>query len=832
MKISLNWVKEYTDVKLPLDELVEKIGAQLGAVDEVIDIGKNYKGIVIVKVVSCIKHPNADKLKLCIIDDGNKVKNVKRDSKGLIQVVCGAPNVKAGMLAAWLPPGLTVPATADKEPLILEAREIRGEVSNGMLASLHELAIGDDHSGILEIDVNAKPGDNFAEIYELSGDKVIDIENKMFTHRPDCFGFLGVARELAGIQNMAFTSPEWYKENPVFPKPETKRLNLKLKNEIPALVPRFSAIAMTNIEVRPSPLWLQIELSKVGVRPINNIVDLTNFFMLETAQPLHAYDYDKVGGEILVRKAKKDEKLRLLGDKEIELRSEDIVISDGKRAIGLGGVMGGADTEVDENTKNIILECANFDMYAIRRTAMEHGLFTDAVTRFTKGQSPLQTLAVLAKTVDDIQKLGGRIAGPLQDTKRGLKSPEPVKVTADFINERLGLKLAVPKIIKLLENVEFKVMPLAGKQLGITPPFWRTDIHIAEDIVEEVGRLYGYDHLPLDLPKRNLSPAPKDKTLEFKKLLREILPAAGANELLTYSFVHGDLMKKAGQNPNNAFKIANALSPDLQYYRQSLLPSLLDKVHPNIKTGVSEFALFEINQTHAKDLIGKDSLPIEEYRLGLVFAAESKTAKANYEAAPYYQAKKYLDVLLEKLGIEARLEPMITREPKMEVGKAAAAPFERQRSAYVMSQDGKLLGEIGEFKASVTSKFKLPGFASGFELDVLQLMNQQDKTSGYTAIPRFPVVNQDISLQLPSDKSYEQLLNLVNAQIEKLKPEHTSFNLSPVDIYQDDNDKSTKHITLRLEIASYQRTLQAELVNELLDKVAAVAKAKLGAQRL
>src|SRR5665811_423238 len=333
MKVSLNSIrglnKRYgcaEDVAaIGVDKLVEKIGAQLGAVEEVINLGERYKGIVIAKVVSCEKHPNADKLTVCKIDDGGVVKDVERDKDGLAQVVCGAPNCREGLSVAWLPPGSTVPQTIGKEPLVIEAREIRGHKSNGMLASPKELALGDNHTGILEIDGDHKPGTDFAEALGLKDDVVLDIENKMFTHRPDCFGFLGVARELAGIQDMPFKSPDWYVTDPKFPGIETGELKLEIKNELPELVPRFTAITMRDVQVGPSPVWLQVELAKASQKSVNNIVDYTNFFMLETGQPLHAYDYDKVkalsdseGATIVIRNPRSDEKLKLLNGKEIK----------------------------------------------------------------------------------------------------------------------------------------------------------------------------------------------------------------------------------------------------------------------------------------------------------------------------------------------------------------------------------------------------------------------------------------------------------------------------------------------------------------------------------
>ena len=376
---------------------------------------------MVAKVMSCVDHPDSDHLHVCKIDDGGKAQDVERDENGYVQVVCGAPNVREGLLVAWLPPGSTVPESAGSDPFVLGKRELRGVMSNGMLASPRELALGDSHEGILEIDKDVLPGSNFAEVYKLD-DYIVDIENKMFTHRPDCFGALGVAREIAGILHHQFKSPQWYRMNPEFPS-KTADLPLQVTNEIPELVPRFSAVTLSDVKLGPSPVWLQVALAKVGQKAISNVVDLTNFYMLLTGQPLHAYDYDKVksltGGEaaeITIRHPRPGEKIKLINGKEIEPRAEAMMIASGDHLIGIGGVMGGFDTEVDENTRNIILEAASFDMYNIRRTSMAHGLFTDAVTRFNKGQSPLQTVAVLAKIASDIEQMaGGKVASELID---------------------------------------------------------------------------------------------------------------------------------------------------------------------------------------------------------------------------------------------------------------------------------------------------------------------------------------------------------------------------------------------------------------------------------
>ncbi len=810
-----------------INKLVEKIGAQLGAVEGVENIGAKYKGIVVAKVVSCAKHPNADKLSLCKIDDGGAVKKIKRDKDGLVQVVCGAPNVREGLLVAWIPPGVAVPSSAGKEPFVLEAREIRGEVSNGMLASAHELAISDDHSGSVEIDIavytTAKPGDDFAKVVNLD-DCVIDIENKMFTHRPDCFGFLGVSRELAGIQHKEFESPKWYAQNPNFPKPSSS-IKFAVKNKVPKLVPRFTAIAMADVQVGPSPLWLQIELSKVGARSINNIVDYTNYFMLLTGQPLHAYDAEKLPAPSLeTRMSKKGEKLRLLGGKEVVLEDNTtILITSGDKAVGIGGVMGGADTEVDESTRNIVLECANFDMYSIRRTSMKYGLFSDAVTRFNKGQSPLQNLAVLARIVDEISKhAGGKVASKVFDDNHASKKQPMVRVSTKFVNERLALELLPDDMQKLLTNVEFGVERTDNKdELKVTPPFWRTDIEIPEDIVEEIGRLYGYDHLPLELPNRSIKPTKQDSQLKRKQMIREALASAGANETLTYSFVHGDLLKSVGQDAKNSFKLNNALSPDLQYYRQSLTPSLLDKVHGNIKAGFENFALFEINKTHIKGQLDKNEpkLPREFENLVLVVVA---SGKSKIEGAAYFHARRYLDEVASALGQTFRYEKL-SEAPTY----PAAAPFDPKRSARVYLGD-KILGLVGEYKASVQKQLKLPDYCAGFEIGIGgdELLQAG---GAYTPLSRYPSVQQDISLKVPAKLAYGQVFEFLQSNLTV--PTDSKTSLEPIDIYQG-KDKKNLNMTFRLTIASYEKTMTDKEVNKILDDLADLAHHNLGIERL
>jgi phenylalanyl-tRNA synthetase beta chain len=842
MKFSINNANDFSNVDLksiPHDEIVQRMGAQLGAIEDTKEWSTYFKDTVIAKVISCEKHPNADKLNLCMIDDGG-VTDVERNDEGLVQVVCGANNVTAGIYVAWIPPGATVPSTYDSDPFVLEARHLRGKISNGMIASPRELNISDEHDGILIIeDSEAKhqpvPGEQFSSYFGLD-DFIITCENKMFTHRPDCFGNLGIAREVAGIFGLQFKSPEWYTEMPVF-KNVTNH-SLSVENNIQDVVPRFTVVSMDSLINTKSPTWLQSYLKRVDIKPINTIVDVTNYVMHVSGQPLHAFDYHKIeklseNPGIRPRRAKKGEKITILGGKELLLHEEDIVIATDKEAVALAGVMGGAATEVDEDTKAIIIECANFDMYAIRRTSMRHGLFTEAVTRFNKGQSPLQNDRVLSYTMQLLSKLtGAKQASPVYDITSFDKDADNlnvVKTQASFINARLGSDLSSTDIQMLLENVEF-VVKIQGDDIEITAPFWRMDIAIPEDIVEEVGRLYGYDKLPVVLPKRSSKPTPKNKSREFKQEIRTILATSGANELLTYSFVHGKLLENTGIDPDKwAYHLRNALSPELQYYRPSLIPSLLSKVHGNIKATTGNktniIALFEFGKAHVKEHFDEDepSLPKQMNRLSFVIAADNKSANSLGQSA-YYHAKKYVELITNQ---EVSYEALDTNEYPL------TSPYQKERSAVItIGPDKQPIGVVGEFRKKVTNSLKLPNYCSGFEIDVDLLFSH--KTSKiYEPLSQFPSTTQDITFEISTAHSWADLYTLIHAELAVAKAElGYSYQLEPLDIFQAESVSDKKRISFRITFTHHHKTLKTQEINETLEQLAKAVHEELQAVRI
>ena len=822
MKVNLNIVEKLVGFELPpVDELVDRVNSQLGRVEEVVDLGAKYGDAKIVKVVECEKHPNADKLSVCKVDNG---------SGELIQVVCGAPNVHADMWAIWLPPGSTVPATFDdEEPFVLGARELRGVMSQGMLAAEDELGIGTNHSGIVEVakrDIaegqELKPGANFAKVFGLDG-HTISIENKMFTHRPDLFGQFGVAREISAILqplstedkmiDNRYVNDDWYWSYPEFAPASVQEL--EVFNDTPENCPRFMAVAIRDIAVGESPLWLKCQLMAMGAKPINNIVDLTNYLMLMTAQPSHAYDYDKLTGhKIGVRMAKNGEELKLINGKSYTLSEDDIVIVDGNGVIGLGGVMGGLDSEVTADTKNIVLEVANFDMYTIRKTSMRHGLFTDAVTRFNKGQSVLQANRIMKRLIELMPGAQASNVYDLPDKSSELSEVSvhgEILIDADFINKRLGTTFTLNQIGNILRASNFASYPTPDNDqvLSVTAPYWRTDIELREDIVEEVGRLYGYDRLPRELPVRNSAPATKNNARETKKLVRESLVRLGANEVLSYSFVHENTLKKADQDTSQAFRLSNALSPDLQYYRLSVLPSLLDKVHMNIKAGHDEFALFEIGKGHNKKyhLADDEGLPKEINFIDIVYA--SKQPK---DGAPYYQMRRLVDQLASDLGTSLMYKPADAG-----LDFPVTAPFDLSRSAMIETRSGVFIGILGELKQSVIRGFKLPTYVASASLDLEGLLVARSAVrQNYQPLNKYPSVFYDVSLKMAHSSSYSQILSKIESITEN---SDLDTSIRPVSIYQPDNDRSVKTITFKLAFSHQDRTLSDDEVRPILQKI-------------
>ena len=788
MRISLNWLKKYVEIPVSDEELVRLIGARLVEVEGVIDETHKYDNIYVVRVARCEKIPDTH-LTLCQIDVGGvNLNKVEKNADGLVQVVCGAPNVRAGMFAVWIAPGAIVPASVREDaPFVIGKRKMRGYESNGMLAGADELDFDDKHEKIVEIDPEkAQPGDLLSDVFGLS-DYILEIENKSLTHRPDCFGIIGFAREVAGILGQKFDEPDFYTHEEVFPRGFLVQSGNGVKSKDDELVieiadslicPRYSGAKLKITEMGGREKYLsemQVLIAKSGMMPVSRIVDITNYVMLLTGQPLHAFDADKflaVGGtdqaKIGVRLAKNGEKLVLLDGSEVELNGDDIVITSNDKSVALAGAMGGQSTMIDDNTKNVILESASFSLYNLRKTQMAHGIFSEAITRFTKGTPAAGTFSVLAEAIKEI---GGKVFS-VNDCFPGWRELPDIEISVDEINGLLGTDYSDKLIIKTLENVGFFIKRKKNG-LKIGAPGWRTDIHIKEDIIEEVGRLLGYDNIEPILPLHGT--ASNNKVLELKSQIRDTLYRFGANEVLTYSFVSGRLMERVRQEMNNAYKIVNSISPELQFVRQSIVPSLLEKAYVNQKLPVEKFAMFEMNEVHRKEWgLNDEGVPAGRISLGFVLAERKNTETA------YYMAKKYVASLMNELGVSVDFV-------KLEGESAELRPFEPKRSAIITSKDGDYLGVVGEFRNSVRNEFKLAPYLAGFELvdldKIIELVQSKRR------IEFGPVRTEDLTLT--TDKTYADVLK----EVQKQYPDAT---IEPLYVYQAPGQK-TRNISFRIK---------------------------------
>jgi phenylalanyl-tRNA synthetase beta chain len=721
-------------------------------------------------------------------------------------------------MVAWLPPDSIVPETfASEAPFTIGARKLRGVMSNGMIASSKELALSSEHDGILELDADLLPGSSFAAAYELD-DYLLDIENKSLTHRPDTFGIIGFAREVVAIQGKKFVTPEWLKNKDVkLEVSETNNITTPTVTiEDPELSDRYQAVVLAGADAgRQSPLHVQTYLSRIGIRPINAVVDVTNYLMMLTGQPLHAFDYDKlvaIGGgkaDIHVRAGRANETLKLLDGRVIALMPDDIVIAADETAVALAGAMGGVDTEIDETTKNIILESATFNLYNLRATQMRHGIFSEAITRFTKGQPAELTAPVLREAVRLLgEHAGAKAVTQLAEAYPGKHNQTPINLSPATVNGILGSKFTADDIIVTLENAEFTTELRADAAIDVRAPYWRADIHIPEDVVEEIGRLNGFDMIEPRLPLRDFTAVRSSEFDIVRARVRKILTRGGANEALTYSFVHGDVLTRANQKTQDSYRITNSISPSLQYYRQTLTPSLLGLVHPNIKQGYDSFALYELNKVHPKTHgLNNEGVPEEVDMVALTVANRHVGM-----GTPYYRAKNMLDYLGQSLGLDLMYAAMDT-DPNYPV----TAPFEYRRSALVTDKKtDTFLGIVGEYKKSVARGFKLPDNTAGFEISSLALAQAVAKLpSSYTPISRYPSTDRDICFKVATDVTYQQI---VTAGEQALSEFGLETHISPVDIYQPEAS-ITKNITIRVRLTSFDKTLTGDEAARVIEAV-------------
>ena len=824
MKLPLSIARQFTEIEYDNDRLLKEISEKICNIEDVQDISREYENIIIAEIKNKREHPDADKLAVYKLNIGEE-----KD----IQVVAGDKTLEIGEKVAFFKPGARIPYSKG-EDYIIKVVKMRGIESNGMMASEKELGVGVDNSRVMKLNNDAEPGGSFAQYYGLD-DLIINIENKGLTNRGDLFGIIGLARELSAMQGKKFISPSWLGSTET-DDPSEKCLRLDIRNDAESVCERYTAVAIGNVNIKESPVWLKTSLIKCGLRPINNIVDITNYLMLLTGQPLHAFDYDKIakndpqgenGVNIVVRMAKEGEKIHTINGDLIELGDRNLIIADSYNPIAIAGIMGGVDTEVDQNTKNIVLESANFDRFNIRRTSMHLGLNTDASDRFKRSQDPNICLPVLIKAVEMIKDLAdGKTATSIYDIYPSRIEPKSISFDITRLNNILGIHLEYEDVKNILTNLEYTVSSnkkKTGNYITVNVPTFRRDISIQEDIFEDIGRIYGYDKVIASLPVIEMRPAKTPLILETKKHLSNILSNSGSNEIITYNFVSSDLLTRVGQDPNISYHIKNALSPELEYMRPSLLPSLIDKLSLNLNKGHKEVSLFEMNISHQKGLLDKEKLPVENWYLSLIYSNKDSNT---FTGSPYYMAKRYLEKILSSLGIYS-IEYDLSIDYDLENSSAwlknISNTFDLNTSAVVSTKDSKkVIGILGNLSDNTKNEFNLPAYTCALEVNISELASLREENI-YRKEPIYPSISRDICFVTDERIKFA---DLESELVRILNTDELYSRLECIDIYKSKEEENKKKITFRISIESYKKTLGEKDFAKILEKIQKHVKSK------
>lgn len=780
MKISRGWISDFLEeFKIKPEEVAERLSSTLAEVEGIERRGEWLdEKVVVGKIVDLVSHPNADKLKLAKVTIGKKT----------FDIVCGAPNIKSGQIVPLVLTGGRVKSPKGGLMVVGKAK-IRGVESEGMMCSRFELGVGEDHSGIwiLPEEWEKYLGKPLIEVLPEIKDVIWEIENKALTHRPDCFSQLGMAREVAAAFRLKFKLPQWYRENW---QPKNKNSDFPLRVEVvdSQRCPRYSAVVITDVKVAPSPLWFQQRLINVGLRPINNIVDVTNYILMELGQPMHAFDGEKIeGGKIIVRQAKEGETIITLDGETRRLGEEDLIIADKKKPVAVAGIMGGANSEVDEKTKTVILESANFSKGTIRRSSMRLGLRTEASLRFEKGLDPNLTLVALARAVALISQFWPRakVASSLVDIYPQPVKPKIIKTSPEFINRILGGEIKSSQMVTILNSLQLKTK-LDNQQLVVKVPTFRRDLSIPEDLVEEVGRIYGYDRLPLTLPQRDLSPAPVNFELDLARKVKQILVALGFDEIYTYAFVGAELYRKCRLNHQNLIPLKNPISPELTFLKDSLCPTLIEKAALN-RPNFDQFALFELAKVfrYQKE---KEKLPRQPKMLAGIMVSSQETDNQVYLAC-----KGAVEELLERI-----LLPRVNFQPSR-----AFSHLHPGKTVKIYSGK-KEVGFLGVLHPLVAGEFGLEDSGVAlFELNFDLLKGLIKKQIDYSPPIRETLVKIDLTLKA---KNWSQVVEKIEVVFGRWL-----VKTKLVDHYQD-------KYTVRLWLLPSKKTAGKNL-QELIEKV-------------
>ncbi len=724
MRVPLKWLSEYVDLTLDPRELAERLTMAGVEVAEVVTTAGEWDGISVAQVVDVARHPNADRLVLATVElEGDRQ-----------TVVCGAPNVAVGQKVPFAPTGVRLIDGHTGQPTVLRPAVIRGVESAGMICSEKELGLSDYHEGILVLADDAPVG---APLASYLGDAAFDLD--LTPNRPDLLSMTGVAREVAALTGAAVHEPSI--EYAAAGKPIKGRAQVQIDD--PDLCPRYVAALIEDITVGESPPWMQERLMAAGLRPINNIVDITNYVMLELGQPLHAFDFTRLrGGRIVVRRARSGETMLLLDGTEQKLSADMLVIADAEVPVAVAGVMGGLDSEINLNTTTVLLESANFDGPNIRRTAGALKVRTDASSRFDKGLSrEMPPMAAQRAVKLMVELCGGKAAEGIIDVHPGKRKDVRVTLTQKRLHTLLGMELRVAQVRQVLSCLGFTCRWVPPDRYVVRVPYWRTDVNIADDVVEEIARIIGYDQLPTSRLRGELPPAWPQPRLDLRGCVADILAAAGMQEVITYSLTNLEALRKVLGSEHLSvhppLRTANPMSQEQEYARTSLRASLLTTLADNVRHRDDLTALFETARIY---LSRPDDLPQEVETVAAVITGRppDRWGESRGEPAGFYEAKSYLDLLLDRLGVSA--EYAEATDHALLPGRAAA-----------VAVDGQRVGLVGQVHPRVAAGFDLESPVAMFEVDLDALLPHVSGLRRYQALAPYPSVEEDIAVIVDAD---------------------------------------------------------------------------------
>jgi phenylalanyl-tRNA synthetase beta chain len=791
MKVSLSWLKDYVDIKLPVDELARRLAMAGTEVKAWQAIGGSWEGIVVGQITAINPHPNADRLLLPTIDLGGEER----------AVVCGAPNLKVGDKVAFAHVGAELIDGHTGELIRLEAAKIRGVVSQGMVCSEKELGISDSHEEIMVLPAEAPVGMPLAD---YMGDVILDLD--ITPNRPDCLSVIGIAREIAALTRQKVRLPkDDYTES-------ATTIDSQVSVEIadPDLCPRYSASLVRGIKIGSSPPWMQQRLIAAGMRPINNIVDITNYVMLEYGEPLHAFDYNQIRGKkIIIRRAKKGEVMVTLDGSKRALAPDMLVIADTERAVALAGVMGGYDSEVTDNTTAIFLEAASFNPASIYETGNSLGLPSEARMRFERGISPGVTIPALKRATQLLVEIGGgQAAKGFIDAYPGQKKEEPVRLRSSEAKRLLGVEFSVKQMKDTLSSLGFEVEAGGSAELLAVAPYWRSDISLEEDLIEEVARIIGYDEIPITMLSQPVPCQDPSPILRLKSLVSRILADYGFQEVITFSLTGMDALNKLMPQPHalepEPLRMTKPMTAEQEYLRPTLRANLLTALESNLRHEENGVRLFELGRVYHRR---KNDLPLEpEIVCGVLAGARFEPSwRGGNEALDFYDAKGIIEGLFGQLGVEVSFEAG---------SDESLHPF--KQAAVVVG--GKRLGVVGELHPKVSDAFELTGDVYLFEVDLTALLPFTIGHKMFQPISRFPAVVRDMALVVDA--------GVTNAQVQAIMrgfPLVTEVSL--FDLYSGEQlPTGKKSLAYRITYQSPKHTLTDDEVNkvqqQILDKLA------------